>query len=130
MNTNTTAYLERSLVEAIELAKVTGTNAITVLSREVPDLVEQIVKYNLLKLSLITCLYFVASILVACLSRYLYKKLKEWREGDGLEYMVAIVGTFVAIILFVFGFGHLLDLLKLITAPKLWLLEYAAKLLK
>jgi len=130
MNTNTVAYLEQSLIDAINLAKVTGTNVVSVLSREVPDITEQLVKYNLLKLSIQTCLYFLAAVALLCLTKYLFKRIKECGEGDGVEYMIAIVGSGIALLLLIFGIGELLNLLKLVTAPKLWLLEYAAKLLK
>lgn len=131
MNTNTVAYLEQSLVDAINLAKVTGTNVVSVLSREVPDITEQLVKYNLLKLSIETVGWFV----LGCGLLYLAKRLhKVMKNGDydtrDFAIFVAILIIVISAIPFVAFVFAGLDLLKLVTAPKLWLLEYAAKLLK
>jgi len=131
MNTNTVAYLEQSLIDAINLAKVTGTNVVSVLSREVPDITEQLVKYNLLKLSIETVGWFLLGCMLLGVSNFCHKKLSTGNHYDrdfaifiAIIFVVASGAPFIA---FVFA-G--LDLLKLVTAPKLWLLEYAAKLLK
>lgn len=131
MNTNTVAYLEQSLIEAINLAKVTGTNVVTVLSREVPDITEQLVKYNLLKLSIATIGWFLLICGLLCVARLCHKKLSEDDYYDkDFAVFAAFLVTGVAIIPFVCLIADGLELLKLVTAPKLWLLEYAAKLLK
>jgi len=131
MNTNTTAYLERSLVEAIELAKVTGTNAITVLSREVPDITEQLIKFNTLKLSIETAAWFLLSCALLYGGRSIYKHLHddEYYDKDFAIFM-SLLTAVATIVPLVCAIMSGLELLKLIIAPKLWLLEYAAKLLK
>lgn len=129
MKTNTLDYLNQSLIDAIELAKSTGTNAVDFVKEQAPDVVNQLIAWEIAS----NAIWVAVGLLGLAVSVWVFRKgCKQWGDDDKIESSTGcVVGGLFAIagsaILFC---THIEGLIKPIIAPKVWLIEYAANLLK
>jgi len=103
---------------------------------QVPDVIRQLIIYNTVQLALMVAfsfLFLLAGLYAGSRLFKLHKKAVEQRVHyyDG-GWMVGTIlcpagGTMIWAAIF---FNHIGDLLKITLAPKVWLLEYAASLVK
>lgn len=123
--TNTTEYLQRQLVDMIELAKSTGTNAVEFVQAQAPDLVRQIIVWEIVS--------DVALILMCITIMLVLYKLTSKGVKNDWESLPFIIG-FGDIVIGVASFATLImsagGLIKAVFAPKLFLIEYVAQLFK
>ncbi len=131
MNTNkveTLDYLNRQLIEAIEFAKATGTNAVSFVKEQAPDVVNQLIKWEMTKTLTYSCLFFLGVIPSVY---FLVKGIKILKKNHSDEGFCCVLFSLIALSFMSFNsVSWFLDFLKVYIAPKIWLLEYAAKLLK
>lgn len=128
MNEETEKLLNEALAGAIDAVKTTGNFVV----EQAPDLIRQLLLYNTVMLSAWVLLGVVVLIATGLIVRKAWKWEKTLRGGD------SGVGLALGGISFVIGgilgctliFGHISELIKIVLAPKIWLLEYAASLVK
>lgn len=133
MNTNSTdtlAYLNQQLVDAVELARTAGTNAFDFLQVQAPEITSQLLAYNSTMLWL-RCIFGLALILLALLTfRSVIAKMNAPSDTTACT---AIVCFFLAIVCTIVGLSvflaHVEELIKITFAPKVWLIEYVAGLI-
>ncbi|WP_234262273.1 hypothetical protein [Klebsiella aerogenes] len=117
------------LVELLQKAANGIDAAVSFSQAQLPDVVEQLMHWKMASYSLqiLTCLLIIVAMV------FLFKKSCKWfkdykKEGFGILGMIAspIVSAPCAIIFFI-STGNLIQLW---IAPKIWLIEYAACLVK
>lgn len=128
--------LEQALIKSIDGIQKTGTELVEALYQQAPEVVEQLLMWHGIE-SLIQC---VVGIL--CLSfifvhykiaRKVYEKngVSEWDDSFYYWLVTVVSGIFVSVL----SFGTMVNLvnlkwLKIWLAPKVYLLEYLADLVK
>lgn len=128
--------LEQALVKSIEGIQKTGTQLVDALYQQAPEVVEQLLMWHGIESLIqfivgILCLSFIfVHYKIAC---RIYEKngVSEW--DDSFYYWLLTV--FSGILVSVLSFGAMIDLinlkwLKIWLAPKVYLLEYLADLVK
>jgi hypothetical protein len=134
MNTNsvgTLDYLNRQLIDAIELAKSTGTNAVDFVKEQAPDVVNQLILWEIWFHGLWVVVGLILLLVGAVFSVKLWKKFSVTRyPNDGAYFGFGFVATIVAVGGAVLLFVNTPLMLKPIVAPKVWLIEYVANLIK
>lgn len=124
--------LQNQLAEVIKKAVEAGENVVDFAQKQVPDVVEQLLKWKMAE-----ALFFsvLGMALIAISVRAAVIVLKESKRpfNDRADEVIAIatacgiVSGIVGIIVFAFNF---LTVIQVAVAPKIFLLEYAAKLIK
>ncbi len=98
---------------------------------QAPDVVQQLLDYSFYR-SIIWLLLICACLLALNLGCFYWRKLitedtaEDWgptEKQECREKVYLIQGVF-SFLFFLIGFIHFLDILKIVTAPKLFLLEY------
>ena len=124
--------LDQALIEAIgKVSNVTGEvydgatkvtgNAIDFATAQIPDVVEQLLRWALIE----AAVGLVVSGLAIWVCYYCVKRF--WKASEGIVVLPVMFIVAGSAMIFVVA---LLDALKIIFAPKLFLIEYAAGLLK
>lgn len=126
----TSEYLQRQLVEMIELAKHTGTNAVEFVSAQAPDLVHQIIVWEIAKESVHVGSFLLLAIAgaIALIAGIRYGNKNQWAAGAELP--LCVFGGFALLLGTIIAVSQVGDLLKPIVAPKVFLMEYASDLIK
>jgi hypothetical protein len=121
MNTNTleTLLLE-TLTEMKEGAKAAGGFVV----EQAPDLIQQLLAYEFWSAALFAIVLLGTAILMGFLARWIIRRLE-----DGAE-VLAIFPAIVGVVCMVGAFSLGAKALKIRLAPKVFIVEYAAKLLK
>jgi len=128
--------LEQALIKSIEGIQKTGTELVDALYQQAPEVVEQLLLWHGIE-SLIHCiaaiLFLVLPFIHYRVAKYAYQKLevKEWRD-EFSYWMPIIVSGIVLIITSIATSVYMMNLkwLKIWIAPKVYLLEYLADLVK
>ena len=117
--------LEESVASLINKSISGIESATNFLVAEIPDVIHQLLLWNFTK-SVISFVFFISIFLGVIWGNI---KLWEWGKKQGTYSHIEI--GIVSVFLVCFNFA-LLDItwLKIWIAPKIWLLEYAAKLVK
>jgi hypothetical protein len=119
--------LEQALIEMINAA----VSVKDFIVAETPEVVNQLLIWKCAE----SAIYAIFSILLVGLSIYMWKKIiQKEREvkrefESGMGYAIGTVATLLVLIPSVVGFFNL-DWLKILIAPKLYLIEYTAELIK
>ena len=116
------AELLAQVTEITELAKNGVIQAATIVKEQLPDLVQQILAFNM-ALS-------IGGIVLATMLLVGTVKFYKWltsEETDGGEFMVLIIGGIPSFMWLVLS---IINLLKITLAPKLYLMEYIQTLVK
>lgn len=133
MSEKTVSPADQALIEALQKAQAVGGEiydgaksvagkAIDIATEQAPDLVHQLIVFNIA-----SCI--VAIIVAAIIMYYGFSYTKKiWPDiVDHPEFMISMpAGVISFIVILVNAF----ELLKLTLAPKIWLIEYVAKLVK
>lgn len=129
---------QQLLVDLIQKASNGIDGAVAFSQAQIPDVVHQLLVWNFASsiITQVVCVLVITSIVFVILKSISdRKKGEEWTSGDyGLSsiafdaviFICSIVITPIAILVFLFNF----DWLKIWLAPKLYLIEYAASLVK
>lgn len=114
------------LQKSIDVATATGD----FLKDQIPDVVKQLITFNLVSEAFWTLFPLTVLIATLCfIPRELRWAKKYSDESDTLSYMAPVGITIAGITVGTIGFlSHITPLIELIFAPKVWLLEYAAHL--
>ena len=139
--------LQQALVKVIEKANSGVDTSIAFLSDQLPDVVNQLLTWGLLSAAL-TCVVCILLVIASCVAlKKVSDGVKESKQSkkDNWAYQHyswgggTVEGPVIVIIMLSIAFcsvslivftGCLFDALKIIFAPKIWLIEYAATLAK
>lgn len=116
---------QKILVDLLKKAANGIDSAVAFSQQQIPDVVNQLLVWNAVSSSLIQalCLVIIIGCVIIC--------IQAWRKMDDIDGMMIITMfcfTISAILTVVFF--HYFDWLKIWLAPKLYLIEYAASLVK
>lgn len=112
------------------LADVTqGTkNAITFLSGEIPDIIQQLLVWKATEYGALTLISFI---FLFFFTRTTVKQLKADPNLDEFEtFLLLTAGLLLAIAAIIVFFANLFPFLQVLIAPKIFLIEFAAELIK
>ena len=128
MNEQTEKLVNDALSSVIETVRATGNFVI----EQAPDVIRQLILYNTINLAMWVVLGLVvllATYVVVKKFLKLEKTLNKYDSGGALAAAVlsGAIGSVTGIGLIM---SNISDLIKIIVAPKIWLLEYAASLVK
>ena len=128
MNAETDKQIAEILKKGLEVAEKSGNFVI----EQAPDLVKQLITYKTIETSICVLIEITLMYLIVIYFKYLYKKNNEdsYFIPENAFHGVGIIITFVLSIFMFFAFiTDISNLIQLIFAPKIYLLEYIAKLL-
>lgn len=128
MNSETDKQIAEILKKGLEAAEKSGNFVI----EQAPDLVKQLITYKTIETSIYVLIEITLMYLIFRYFKYLYKKNNE--DSDFIpENEFHVGGIIINFVLSIFCFFAFIDdvssLIQLIFAPKIYLLEYIAKLL-
>ncbi len=123
-------YFLKELTGLVELTKAGVGKAVEVLQAEAPELIKQIMAWNF-TVSIIGFLFGIAIFIAAIKWRKIsWKKYQEdTRYNDGW-YFGCMAGTIAGVAVGMIFICESLIWLKILVAPKLFLIEYLTKLIK
>ena len=121
--------LQKALGELLNKANDGIDAASGFLAAELPDVIQQLLMWHGASNLLYCIIGVVALIFTIKLDISLYKKVKENGDSDALVIGYFMLGSIVRVILYLIIFNYInITWLQIWIAPKVWLLEYAAKL--
>lgn len=135
MTTKTDEVLATALQIALDTAKATGTFVV----EQAPDVVQQLVLYKTVEYTVWSVIPAVGAVCLSCKAVQLYRKAAEKVKksssnfttvDDFSEFWFSMLSGSASVILSLIAATHITWLLKITLAPKVWLLEYAASLVK
>lgn len=121
--------LQKKLVELINGAQAAGTEAFLFTKEQVPDVIQQLLRWKFAEAVILVLISL--AVVVFCI----YAGRLAWK-ADGEKYMddghcfVFSVSAIVGSILSFIGMLNLMTAVQIWLAPKVYLLEYAASLIK
>ena len=124
----TDQQLAEILKKGLEAAEKTGNFVV----EQAPDLIQQLIVWK-------TCEYIFLIIISIAFMFSLYKwhksAMKRYDDFDGFyiktEFFIYCIYAIVVILIFGIGlFNSFFNLIQILLAPKIWLIEYAANLIK
>mgnify|MGYP003451954080 FL=1 len=124
----TDQQLAEILKKGLEAAEKTGNFVV----EQAPDLIQQLIVWK-------TCEYIFLIIISIAFMFSLYKwyksAMKRYDDFDGFyiktEFFIYCIYAIVVILIFGIGlFNSFFNLLQILLAPKIWLIEYATNLIK
>ena len=96
------------------------------LKEQLPDVLQQLLLWNIWKHSLVVALCPTVIVLSVLLIRKAWKE--DWDEPIWVP--ITFICLFACAICPLVMLGSLFEIVQIVVAPKIWLLEYAANLLK
>ena len=128
MNTETDKQIAEILKKGLEAAEKSGNFVI----EQAPDLVKQLITYKTVETSICVLIEITLMYLIFRYFKYLYKKNNEDSDfipENAFHGVGIIITSLMGIFLFFVFINDISNLIQLIFAPKIYLLEYIAKLL-
>ena len=128
MNTETDKQIAEILKKGLEVAEKSGNFVI----EQAPDLVKQLITYKTVETSICVLIEITLMYLIVIYFKYLHKKNNEdssFIEVNSFHIGGMLISLVVAIFMFIAFITDISNLIQLIFAPNIYLLEYIAKLL-
>ena len=128
MNSETDKQIAEILKKGLEAAEKSGNFVI----EQAPDLVKQLITYKTVETSICVLIEITLMYLIVIYFKYLHKKNNEdssFIEVNSFHIVGMLISLVVAIFMFIVFINDISNLIQLIFAPKIYLLEYIAKLL-
>ncbi len=117
------------LVKMIDVTVQSMSDVVEFGKQQIPEVIHQLLMWNALQASIWVIFAIVFSIFVCKVVNRTKPGFNDWERGFGT--FVQVLGWLVAI--FVGGSIFMMNLLEaayILIAPKVWLIEYAAELIK
>lgn len=119
----TDEQLAKTLSKGLELAEKSGNFILD----QAPDLIQQLLIYKTIDYS-ITIL--ISSLVLYFLGKAIYRDYKKGEDFEDRDLILQIFGGFVFIFLAIGVYFSLSQLIQIIFAPKIYLIEYISHLIK
>lgn len=117
--------LEEKLVEVINQAQKAGAEAFLFTKEQAPDIINQLLIWNFWRGILVGLFCFIILSLMAAVYVFDLKRNNYRTDGFG-EFVFLMLGFFPTLV----GICNIGSAIKIYLAPKVYLLEYAANLIK
>lgn len=116
-----TSNLDASLAKVVEKSLILAEKTGQFVLDEAPDLIKQFLTYEAIE----NCFWFLVSLIIFIFTwRGIFsKKGRKWVYDNDLE-MLYVLGGVLLIVFGIFMVDSLLDLIKIIVAPKIYIIEY------
>ncbi len=123
--------LGKLVVEGLEAGKTNIIKAADFVKEQAPELVREILAWNLVRSILLLVIGWTAFIWML---RWCIKDIKRYNDDEEnliqtSDGMIIVLWVIVGVVGFVMGTIHVFEALKIIFAPRLYLLEYIKTLL-
>lgn len=121
--------LEQVLVDTIHKVGDLTSQAIDFASDQIPDVIHQLLVYKLA----VNLFYFIASIIFVVIFIWGWHKIKAWgieNQDDEPIIVYSTIGGVVSSGIIIHAMCRLTTILEIWLAPKLYLIEYAAEIMK
>ena len=115
------SVLEQTLVDTINSTKEGITQGIDFASKQIPDVIEQLLKWKLVEASV----FMVSGVILILTAIYVYRKFL--KDSDGAIVVLSIPLALGGIVCFI---NNILIMFQIIVAPKIYLIEYVSHLVK
>lgn len=115
------SVLEQTLVDTINSTKEGITQGIDFASKQIPDVIEQLLKWKMVEASV----YMVGGVILILTAIYVYRKFL--KESDGAIVVLSLPLGVGGIVCFT---KNILTILQITVAPKIYLIEYVSHLVK
>lgn len=116
---------QKILLDLLKKAANGIDSAVAFSQQQIPDVVNQLLVWNAVSSALIQALCFIVMIVAVAIC---VKAWRKWYDADAIMLMTAV--SFVSCMIAIMVFSVNFDWLKIWLAPKLYLIEYAASLVK
>ena len=118
--------LQNVFIEEIKKANDSISNGIDLAMKQVPDLVRQILLWNEAK----DILLLLLGVSIFILTLFFVKKIKaNFKPSEDRTFAIVLIYTTGSIFGFGFFFSNLLEIIQILVAPKVFLLNYITSLL-
>lgn len=127
-----TSKLDDTVNQILQDAVAKAAQGAEFLKDQVPDLVQQLLHWKLAE-SLLSALFIGLGIIAFLLiAKFIWRKAGEEPGSDWYfgATMFTVLGGFASCVSLIFLAGCLLESVEILVAPKVWLLEYAAHLVR
>ncbi|QRD99775.1 hypothetical protein [Salmonella enterica] len=114
---------QKILVDLLKKATDGIDSAVAFSQAQIPDVVQQLIQYKLISYGL--RVFSFAVIMIACI--IIFQWIRKRREDNSISIVVTVVVFFFSAFSFVI---NVQNVIQITIAPKVWLLEYAASLVK
>jgi len=128
--------LEQALIKSIDGIQKTGTELVEALYQQAPEVVEQLLMWHSIE-ALIQCIVSVLALALPFIhykvANHIYQKfgVKEWNDESGFWIQTIFSGAVFIVFSITIFFEYInIKWLKIWLAPKVYLLEYLADLVK
>lgn len=133
MKEETVSALEKSLVTILDKTIVGVEQGVAFLSSEIPDVVRQLLLWHGMK----NLIFFLVGLVMIASSAYIIKYASMLRKKDEFDwdnegYLLQQI-FYYGLSLLIFGLSFIglnIEWIQVWIAPKVWLIEYAASLVK
>lgn len=124
--------LQEALLSIINKTIAVTGQATDFLLTEVPEVIQQLLMWKMAESLILVILSSILGIVIMIVSTVIFRRVtKVWQQNpvvSGLDYTILVVGNFIGILVVVCNFN--LTWLQIWLAPKVYLVEYAASLVK
>ena len=121
--------LENALIKAIENAGGYVEKGVDFAIEQSPSIIDQLIRWQLIKGTIWMVMSVVLSLIILGISRRMYRYDPGDKHCDpiAISWFIFVAGNIGSSIIFVI---NALWVIKICVAPKVWLIEYAASLVK
>jgi hypothetical protein len=118
--------LQNTVNEVLQGAISQATKGAEFLKEQIPDILQQLLAWKLAEASIKTAVGLVGIALTVWAGKHLWRWVR--KEDSGYEPMMVFLGL-PLVPSFILA-SNFFDAVKILVAPKVWLLEYAAELVR
>lgn len=124
--------LKEQAMEMLQSLIVTATQAGDFIKEQMPIVIKELLAYNTARAVIEVFAGIMLTVAVFiwvrfCLRKQAQKKDRDYTDWPFIAFMPSLFATFAAAFMLIHGGA---DLIKLLLAPRVWLIEYAASLVK
>lgn len=117
------------LVKMIDVTVQSVSDVVEFGKQQIPDIINQLLMWKMAESSVWMVFGIVILVVGLFFSNYYYNRLEEAEQGLGM--CIRIIGSTISLVAgSIIIISNLLDVLYILLAPKVWLIEYGAELMK
>jgi hypothetical protein len=129
MNEALEAKASELLVKMIDVTVQSVSDVVEFGKQQIPEVIHQLIMWNIAKVSIWMIVGVVIAVFLCQMGNRFKPNLNQYEKGLGtfVQFIFWVVGLAVGGSMFV---SNLLQVAYIVIAPKVWLIEYAAQLIK
>jgi hypothetical protein len=118
----TLSVLEQTLVDAINSTKEGISKGIDFASEQLPEVIEQLIMWKMAEAIVWIVITFIALVVIVKIAKSKWDDCYSKFDAIGISMLLGIMPLIIFLV-------NVTELIKLIVAPKVYLLEYVSKLI-